>query len=1085
MVVDRTVALDRVVAELAEDHVVRGAARDVVAAEAVVVRRFAREVVVEVADHVLRPVGDVPAERIAVDMVGVVDLGAGRVAERVHRAGDAFEARVGDGGGREGADRRVAAEELDGVAEDQVVHRAAVDPVAVGAADEDVLAVVAVDRVGAADRHVGRVGVDPAGVDDRRERAKGVNHVAAAAEAELGGELLACTDVLHDAGVAEDDVVALSPVDLVVAEAADDHERERRGLREHLVVVLDRRQRVRDRVAGRRAAGGLEDEEAVARGTQVDGDGVAAEAGVEDRRRPLAGAVLRPVDRDGVVTRARPVGDAVEQVARGGRRVRDARQACARDIDVVAREELRHRAGVVGVGDRVAVRMARGLVAHEQAMAAVAEIDVQGAAEVVEVAGEEVELLPVAAVEIGVRRQVHPVVAVVQLHARHCCAGEVVRAPGRALHVEDVGAVAGLDLEILDAVVLDAVHPRRQRCGAGERARVDRDRVEACAQGLAPQRSLEVQHVDVLREVAARVAVDRHVELVDEVRAEERIVRLAGGDCVLDDLAELLCARVVRDRIGLERDAAHVERQPVTAARRVDREDLDLVDLGRRVAHVAARMDGRCACTDADAAAELLGALLEGCGRDELLDRRVAQRPLEADRVDVVVARDDDVAGAEGGQRLERGLDDGGVGVPGEAAGRLVVEHGARGRERAGCAAADVVECERGAAGVDEEDGVHRLARAAVDAIARRLRDARPREVDGATAGRDCGREVRGERLAGRRQRRDLVVVRAGREPAAGGLRGAQARRHDREGVRKRVRPGGGVDHELLDLVRARQAEPGQRGRGQQRRAVGGARRVDDVQVVDLARAVAEQRRVGAEERDRGSGSRAREVDPVRPAGLLDDHVAGADQAQALELALDRGGVVCEADARRLDDADGRGRAGADRRAGVEVARGGEAGGDELVLAARRRAAVDPVARRARHRIPRKVDAAVRGHRRVGLGRRQRLAECGDGGDDVVVVARGERACRKPVLVRGHVQRLRRVRDRVAAAGPVDREDLDRVDRVDGGALRRRAVRVVDDVRLRAVAADGEHAGEIGEALRVVVHVDRVGAGAEVHERVA
>ncbi len=140
---------------------------------------------VQVLDLVLGPVwrvgavrvaavlGDAVVERLAKRGVrrGAIDLGAG----------EGLEARVGDGAGDDGDARNdVTAVELDRVAEDQVVLRPAVHGVAAGAADQDVLAAVAVDGVVAADVQVRHEGVDPARVEDLV-----AEHVAAPAVAEL------------------------------------------------------------------------------------------------------------------------------------------------------------------------------------------------------------------------------------------------------------------------------------------------------------------------------------------------------------------------------------------------------------------------------------------------------------------------------------------------------------------------------------------------------------------------------------------------------------------------------------------------------------------------------------------------------------------------------------------------------------------------------------------------------------------------------------------------------------------------------------------------------------------------------------
>ncbi len=220
-------------------------------------------------------------------------------------------------------------------------------------------------------------------------------------------------------------------------------------------------------------------------------------------------------------------------------------------------------------------------------------------------------------------------------------------------------------------------------------------------------------------------------------------------------------------------------------------------------------------------------------------------------------------------------------------------------------------------------------------------------------------------------------------------------------------------------------------------------------------------------------------------AAALDD-VDAACAEQRVQLAFEHGRRVGCADRRRQQYARRRRRLRRAGGSGVGVARSDEAGRDEPVLVPRRRAAIDLVARRVRHRIPREVDGGVRRHRRERFGGGYRLGAVHHRRDDVEVAggaARGERAGRVP-LKRRQVQRLRCVGERVRAAGGVDGENLDRVDGVDGGALRRRAVGEVDDVRARVVAADGQEADQVGEPLRAVPDVDDVAAAAEVDERV-
>src|SRR5262249_28209944 len=133
---DRAVALDRIVAKLAEDLVVARAAGDVILAEAVVVGCLDRQRVVEVVD--------LPARQrlrravlVAVGRGGATPLD--HPAEGVVNVRAAVEPRAGERG--EGGVRgpREAVLERARVAEDRVVPRFAVDGAAGAPADEDVI----------------------------------------------------------------------------------------------------------------------------------------------------------------------------------------------------------------------------------------------------------------------------------------------------------------------------------------------------------------------------------------------------------------------------------------------------------------------------------------------------------------------------------------------------------------------------------------------------------------------------------------------------------------------------------------------------------------------------------------------------------------------------------------------------------------------------------------------------------------------------------------------------------------------------------------------------------------------------------
>ena len=152
---DRAVALNDVVAELAEDHVVGGTAGDVVVAEQVVGRAgLDGECVVEQRDHIVAP------RRVAVrvELGRAVRVGHDRERTRVSRVvernGDVqraagvelLESQAGE------VVESAGAVEIDVVTEDQVAVVGPVETVAGSTTDHDVVAVCADHLVGPPDR---------------------------------------------------------------------------------------------------------------------------------------------------------------------------------------------------------------------------------------------------------------------------------------------------------------------------------------------------------------------------------------------------------------------------------------------------------------------------------------------------------------------------------------------------------------------------------------------------------------------------------------------------------------------------------------------------------------------------------------------------------------------------------------------------------------------------------------------------------------------------------------------------------------------------------------------------------------------
>jgi len=435
--VDRAVALDRVVAEAAEDHVVRAAAGDVVAAGAALIRGLR---VIDDLDHEVAPPGRRPrvclldaggedGARLLPVLARAVELTAQHRAE-VHQH---LEPEVLE------EVQMLAAVEDGLVADEEVARAAAVELVVARAAEDDILAALAVDDVVVADRAVDRE-------QDRGPTvfAVGLVEVAAVADHgdgrcfELGQQALVAlivgvdrpevrrVDVEHAAAVAEDDVVALAAANRVGTLAAEDHERERRWRR-----IDDIGVRVRPELVV--WALSVQDEEAVgldAGGGQVDGDRVVAEAGVERRRRaePVAGRrcsrpVVCSVDGEAVVAVAGPHRDAVGEVAgHGGGLVVDRLRREPADLDLAVRQPVQPPRTVGELDGRIAGD--GGLVADEQEVPPRARVEIEVAADEVEVALEE-SVVNLGA-EIFVRQlgDVEAVVAVV---------GEDVRDGGGAL----------------------------------------------------------------------------------------------------------------------------------------------------------------------------------------------------------------------------------------------------------------------------------------------------------------------------------------------------------------------------------------------------------------------------------------------------------------------------------------------------------------------------------------------------------------------------------------------------------------------------------------------------------------------------
>ena len=161
---------------------------------------------------------------------------------------------------------------------------------AVGAAEDDVITLTGLQEVIAADGEVHR-----AGLADNARQAVGLVPEATPAEHlhHIAGGIL----VLDPAAVTEDDVVVAAALDIVLALAAEDHQRQRGSRSVDGVVVGPGRAGVVVVVRSLRVDG----EELVSDGAERHGHRVVAEASVEERE----GAHVEPADlRAGVFARA-------------------------------------------------------------------------------------------------------------------------------------------------------------------------------------------------------------------------------------------------------------------------------------------------------------------------------------------------------------------------------------------------------------------------------------------------------------------------------------------------------------------------------------------------------------------------------------------------------------------------------------------------------------------------------------------------------------------------------------------------------------------------------------------------------------
>ena len=231
-----------------------------------------------------------------------------------------------------------------------------------------------------------------------------------------------------------------------------------------------------------------------------------------------------------------PQGDAVVEVAVRGGAVADgaADEIQIDDLDLDVAQDVgldeasidalhghRRRHGSLGQRGR--------LVADHHHVATRACVDVELAEDEVEVARQEVEAVGRArrrqrvGVEVGIRRDEDPVITVVE--------GDVGDRRRGALDVEHVGARAGVHVQLVDQVVVDAVHPRVQGRRPGQRRGIHRHEADADATHHLSQEALEVDvvggtepaHRDIVGERAADQPLQGVAHLVGRGVVGQRI----------------------------------------------------------------------------------------------------------------------------------------------------------------------------------------------------------------------------------------------------------------------------------------------------------------------------------------------------------------------------------------------------------------------------------------------------------------------------------------------------------------------------------------------------------------------------------
>ena len=757
------------------------------------------------------------------------------------------------------------------------------DRVVLVAAEHDVVAVLrgddvvptdgridAVQECRQPDHAIGEVALDAV----RRLVAEGEDG-APAAEAEAGDHDPSLVEIVDPAAVAEHDVVAGTGDDLVLALAAEHHQRQARVARQHRVVV--RQPATAELGLAEEAlvrALGVQHEEAVLALVQLDLQVIVAQAGVQAGRGANAaldlGAEEGAVDVEAVVAEAAPDPDTVREVAGPGGAEADRALGQADEVDLTpVGQHLVALAGAhVGVGlEHRRVCRAVGddavLVADHQLVAALAGLDVQVAEEIVQVAAQVLGVR--AQVEGGGRGDVDALVARAQVEEG------VGR---RALDVEDVVARAQQDVQGVDAVVVDAVEARRD---AGQRRRDDRrgagdveleavtgDVLDHQDAALDPRVELRPAQGDDLR--GQRLQHARHGGAGTGRDGDDQCVAERPGDVHVEGHGpgRALAHRIIgRAEVGLDHAGRALEQ------RGVDGVDLQVAVLALedQVEHVAVLLD-----------AEVVGERQRIVARDAVelrldVDRRAvrvqdrAQDLVQVQRAGVVGDRvaDDDEAIADGVEELEAQREGPAGGVDGDG---LQVR----------ALAVEAAFLHRG--GAHRDAGIRRRHQAAGEARLGPLDGSEVEAREAAGEAHRVGHEAEGARLG------DLQVFGAD-EAEAGVGRPQQCRNfvcrvgsvqcHQRRvavvGHQQLVSARQGLDRDGLDLGHRRHVEAGQRRAGERADVVLGLAAVVENQHVARQDRVLDGQSPGRRQRNRP------DLVAHRGARELDDMLGGADRA--------------------------------------------------------------------------------------------------------------------------------------------------------------------------------------------------------------